>query len=205
MARMTGGPPIKNIAIWFTSTTAITTEEAEDLEHSIHNINPMLEFKAGNATIQNPDFPKDFLTILLQSPLGKQFLEEITKSGIKWAQHRFERSGRPVCITVSGPDGNILKSILVKNAVDEPVDETESARLSQERERARRSSPQSCSLEARIGSSVLMVWIGWLWALPEDWFLDLWFTGRQSPWSVYRALIDSNIQVLWSVYESKDQ
>jgi hypothetical protein len=37
-ARMNDGPPRKSIAIWLTSTTATTTEEAEELEHSIRNI-----------------------------------------------------------------------------------------------------------------------------------------------------------------------
>jgi hypothetical protein len=62
--------------------------------------------------------------------VGQELIQEITKAGIEWARARFKRkkAGTPVYIPIYGPDGEILKSVVVKNATDEAEDRTEQDR-----------------------------------------------------------------------------
>jgi hypothetical protein len=62
--------------------------------------------------------------------VGKEVIQELTKIGIEWARTRFKARGgrRPVYIPIYGPDGKVVKSVVVKNAVDEPEDRTEQDR-----------------------------------------------------------------------------
>ena len=66
---------------------------------------------------------------------GKLFTEEVVKKiadvAVDWAQERFKgrkkKSKRPVYVAIYGPDG-VVKSIVMKNATDEPEDRTEEDR-----------------------------------------------------------------------------
>lgn len=67
--------------------------------------------------------------------VGKVFAEEVAKKiadiVVEWARERFKgrksKSTRPVYVAIYGPDG-IVKSVVIKNAVDEPEDRTEQDR-----------------------------------------------------------------------------
>lgn len=66
-----------------------------------------------------------------------EIIHEITKLAIKWARQRFKKEGpsirpRPVYVAIYGPDGKVLKSVVIKNATDEIEDHTEADRESQE-------------------------------------------------------------------------
>jgi len=66
--------------------------------------------------------------------LGKELVQEIARLGIEWARARFKSKAgirrRPVYIPIYGPDGKIVKSVVIKNATDEPEDRTEQDRKS---------------------------------------------------------------------------
>ena len=63
---------------------------------------------------------------------AKEVIQQITKAGIDWARSRFKSKGhpkpRPVYIPIYGPDGKIVKSVVINNASDEPEDRTEQDR-----------------------------------------------------------------------------
>ncbi|MGD0540009.1 MAG: hypothetical protein ABSB33_00690 [Tepidisphaeraceae bacterium] len=69
---------------------------------------------------------------LVVPTVASPVLGEILKAAIEWARSRFKKKEgtqrRPVYVPIYGPDGEILKSVLVKNAVDEPEDRTEEDR-----------------------------------------------------------------------------
>lgn len=61
----------------------------------------------------------------------KELIQEIARIGIGWARSRFKRKGpskRPVYIPIYGPDGKIVKSVVVKDETSEPEDRTEQDR-----------------------------------------------------------------------------
>jgi hypothetical protein len=58
----------------------------------------------------------------------KQIIQEVAKIAVQWARERVKKkatSKRPTYIAIYGPDGKVLKSILVKDAVQEAEDRTE--------------------------------------------------------------------------------
>jgi hypothetical protein len=63
------------------------------------------------------------------SQLKDKVLAKVTEAAIEWARRRYEgkRKGsrRPTYIDIYGPDGEIIKSIEVKNAEDKGTDRTD--------------------------------------------------------------------------------
>jgi hypothetical protein len=58
--------------------------------------------------------------------------EELAKIAIQWARDRFKKKGRglPTRIDIYGPNGRVLKSVVVKDATQEIKDQTEEDRKS---------------------------------------------------------------------------
>ncbi|HTV93786.1 MAG TPA: hypothetical protein VMG98_13805, partial [Verrucomicrobiae bacterium] len=61
---------------------------------------------------------------------SKALIDEIVKVAVDWARARFHVTGgrRPFDIQIYGPDGKILRKVLVKDATAEPDDQTEQYR-----------------------------------------------------------------------------
>jgi len=60
---------------------------------------------------------------------SKKMIEEFTKLAIDWMRARFLKSpGRPKYTAIYGPDGKVIKSVLLKDADQEPEDHTEKDR-----------------------------------------------------------------------------
>jgi hypothetical protein len=65
----------------------------------------------------------EVVNIWVIAPISGLPIEQIVKLSIKWARQRFTKEGkekRPKSITIYGPKGDILKSIVLKNVIDEP-------------------------------------------------------------------------------------
>jgi len=56
--------------------------------------------------------------------------EEIAKIAVQWARDRFKKRGRgfPTRIDIYGPNGKVLKSVVLKDATQEAEDHTKSVR-----------------------------------------------------------------------------
>jgi hypothetical protein len=68
----------------------------------------------------------EVIEIAVVSGLTGEVVRLISKVAIDWARERFnqKQSGRPKAITIFGPKGEVLKSLTLKNATDEPEDTT---------------------------------------------------------------------------------
>ena len=56
---------------------------------------------------------------------------ELVNIAVGWARGRLDREGpskRPKYVAILGPDGKVLKSVLVRNSEDEPEDHTDEDR-----------------------------------------------------------------------------
>ncbi len=75
---------------------------------------------------------------------GEKLVEEVAKIVIQWARDRFKKEGKtrfPTKIFIYGPNGKILKSVVVKDAAQEVEDQTERDREEQRRLRIKRKKP----------------------------------------------------------------
>lgn len=56
----------------------------------------------------------------------EKFAEKLAEISIKWARDRLKKKGKgfPTCINIYGPNGKILKSVVVKDATQEVEDQT---------------------------------------------------------------------------------
>lgn len=137
-----------NIVINSASARDILPGETEAIARAVQKLNKDFEVKVEDHK-QTGTFVTWFevLRITLVGGafgLGKTFSEEIVKRiadiVVEWARERFKRqnsnSPRPVYLAISGPDG-LLKSLVIKNCVDEPEDLTEHDRQTESSLRAR--------------------------------------------------------------------
>ena len=119
----------------------ITTEEAEQIAQAIRELKPNCEVLVRAHLMEGRGITWfEILSITLSAgawatrEIAEEAAKEITKRAVAWARERFRgrRSGskRPVYIPIYGPDGEVVKSVLVKNATDEPEDRTEQDRKS---------------------------------------------------------------------------
>ena len=58
--------------------------------------------------------------------VGSAILKKIVDAGIEWARKRFRGNpnGRPKYVGIFGPDGKVVKSVLIRNETAEPEDQT---------------------------------------------------------------------------------
>ena len=113
----------------------ITLNEAEELAQAVRPLAPDIKVEVEAEEQQQGTYGVTFFQIIeivlpTAAIVGQELVQEITKAGIEWARARFKRkkTGNPVYIPIYGPDGEILKSVVVKNATDEPEDRTEQDR-----------------------------------------------------------------------------
>ena len=112
-----------NIIIETKNPNDITPEEAETFAEDIRSKYPKYEVQVlGSGYTGYGVTWYEIINIWLVTTITKQLLEQISKIFIDWARQRFLRMGskRPMSITIYGPNGKALKSIVVKNANDEP-------------------------------------------------------------------------------------
>jgi hypothetical protein len=119
----------------------ITMEEAEQVAQAIRALNPNCEVRVRAHLTEGKGITWfEILSITLGAGawatklLAEDTAKEIAKRAVDWARERFKgrrsNSRRPVYIPIYGPDGQVLKSVVVKNATDEPEDRTEQDRQS---------------------------------------------------------------------------
>ena len=114
----------------------ITLEEAEELAQAVRalvpDINVEVEGKEQKPSTYGVTYFQIIEIVLLSTAtiVGKEMIQEFTKAGIEWARTRLKRKkgGTPIYIPIYGPDGEIVKSVVIKNATDEPEDRTEQDR-----------------------------------------------------------------------------
>lgn len=120
----------------------IKPEEVQELAELIHTLN--LGYKVELATSEQRGYGVTWYEVLYIWLPGaliaggaialKQIIQEVAKIAVQWARERLKKkatSKRPTYIAIYGPDGKVLKSIVVKDAIQEVEDRTEQDREEQ--------------------------------------------------------------------------
>ncbi len=114
----------------------ITVEEAEEIAQAIRVLKPDCDVQVEGRQREGYGVTWfEVLRISLGGALGGKLVEVVAKKVVDvvvdWARKRFRgrksASKRPVYVAIYGPDG-IVKSVVIKNATDEPEDRTEEDR-----------------------------------------------------------------------------
>jgi hypothetical protein len=132
---------VDEIVIRSRNPARITLEEAEELAQAIRPLAPNTNTNVeGSDSEQRPGTYGvtyfQIIEIVLPTAVlvGKELIQEITKAAVQWARARFKRKkGTPIYIPIYGPDGDIVKSVVIKNDTDEPEDRTEQDRALRDR------------------------------------------------------------------------
>ena len=120
----------KKIIIQPKNPLDIIPEEAEDLAKAIRVSYPKYKvqvkingYKGYAVTLYQ------VITIAVLGAVTEEIIKQIVKLAVDWARERFKQkqSARTTSITIYGPKGEVLKSLVVKNAIDEPEDRTKEA------------------------------------------------------------------------------
>jgi|SRR5580704_7607171 hypothetical protein len=133
---MSADTVLNSIVINTSNPLDITLDEAEDIAKAVRGLNLNCEVRV--AVTQRTGYGITWFELLRFSLeagalwAGKTFAEEVAKKladvAVDWARERFKgrksESKRPVHVAIYGPDG-LIKSVVVKNATDEPEDRTE--------------------------------------------------------------------------------
>jgi len=66
------------------------------------------------------------IAIWVAATVTEELIKQVVKIAVDWARERFrqKQSARTTSITIYGPKSELLRSIVVKNATDEPEDRT---------------------------------------------------------------------------------
>jgi hypothetical protein len=106
----------------------ITPEEAEELAEAVRASYPKYKVRVeGTGYTGYAVTLYEVLRIWLLTTVGTKIVEQLTKLAIEWARQRFNRQGkkpRTTSISIYGPNGEVLRSVVLKNATDEPEDDT---------------------------------------------------------------------------------
>jgi hypothetical protein len=106
----------------------VTPEEVEKLAKAIRVSYPKYKVQVKVNKLRGYGVTwYEVIEIAVVSGLTEEIIRYITKLAVGWARERFKQkqSGRPKAITIFGPKGEMLKSLVLKNATDEPEDTTE--------------------------------------------------------------------------------
>jgi hypothetical protein len=118
---------VNKILIEPKNASDITLEEAEELAGEIRISNPKYEVRVQSSEYIGKGVTLfEVLNIWILSAVSKQMIEQITKSAIDWARKRFngKDTRRSTSITIYGPNGKAIKSVVIKNASGELEDRT---------------------------------------------------------------------------------
>lgn len=135
------------IVIHSASARDILPIETKAIAEAVKKLNKDFVVKA---EVRERTGPESWFEVLQISLLGEAFgqgktsSEEVVKRIVDivvlWARERFEgrrsNSQRPVYVAISGPSG-LMKSLIIKNAVDAPEDHTDQDRQTEDSLRAR--------------------------------------------------------------------
>ena len=126
------------IVIYTANANDITLEEVEEIATAIRGLNPNFDVQV--EAQQRTGYGVTWFEVLRISLLAGAFarvgkvvaeglVKEIVDIAVDWARKRFKKgrkraSRRPVYVAIYGPDG-VIKSVVIKNATDEPEDRTE--------------------------------------------------------------------------------
>ena len=119
---------MNKITIQTKNPAVITPEEAEKLAEAIRISYPEYEVQVEINEYEGYAVTwYEVIKIAVVSGVVEEITKQIIKLAVDWARERFKQkqSVRPTSITIFGPKGEVLKSLVVKNATDEPGDETE--------------------------------------------------------------------------------
>jgi hypothetical protein len=135
------GPILKPITIRSRNPNVITLDKAEEVAQTIRTLLPNYDVEVVGKEQEDRIYSVTYFRIVdivlpFATTVGlifrKKLTEEITRVAVEWARAWFKkRRGsvqRPVNIPIYGPNGKIVKSVVVKNATDEPEDHTEEDR-----------------------------------------------------------------------------
>jgi hypothetical protein len=115
----------------------ISLEEAEEIASAVRSLN--LNFDTQVVGQEREGYGVTLFEVLRISlvggavaGMGKALIEEVAKKlvdiVVEWTRKRFRgrkrTSKRPVYVAIYGPDG-VVKSVVIRNATDEPEDRTE--------------------------------------------------------------------------------
>jgi hypothetical protein len=141
----------------------LTPEEAEELAKAIRISYPKYEVQVKSNGYRGYGVTLyQVITITVLGAVTEEIIKQIVKLSIDWARERLKqkRSARTTSITIYGPKGQVLKSVVVKNATDEPEDETEEAIRTQEIARKYRKAPFWQNTCQRFRKRVSRLWQG---------------------------------------------
>jgi hypothetical protein len=101
------------------------------------------------------------ITIAVLGAATEEIIRQIVKVSVDWARKRFKQkqSARTTSITIYGPKGEVLKSLVVKNTTDEPEDETEEAVRTEEIAKKYRKAPFGETTYQRLRRRVSKLWL----------------------------------------------
>jgi hypothetical protein len=114
----------------------ITMEEAEQIAQAIRDLNPNspVQVKAHLTESKGVTW-FEIVSITLSAGawatkvVAEDAAKEIAKRAVEWARQRFrdrrKDSKRPVYVPIYGPDGEVLKSVVINSATAEPEDRTD--------------------------------------------------------------------------------
>lgn len=117
----------------------INSKEAEELAELIRTFNSeyKVDVAASPEQIGKGVIPLEIVYIWIiagSTIFVKKFVEtlaeELAKIAVQWARDRFKKKGRglPTCIQIYGPNGKVLKSVVLKDATQEAEDHTKANR-----------------------------------------------------------------------------
>lgn len=143
----------------------ITPREAEKLAKAFRTAYPkykmQVESNKGYALTSYAVTLYEVLTIVVVSAAAKEIVQQVIKLTVDWARERFKQkqSARTTSITIYGPKGEVLKSLVVKNATDEPEDRTKEAIETEEIAKKYRKAPFWETTYQRFKRRVSKLWL----------------------------------------------
>lgn len=114
----------------------VTLEEAGDLVQSLRQAVPEMPAEVEGQHQEPGRFGVTWFQIIelhlpeVEAAVVGAVVTKFCDAAIDWAKRRFKKKPqkRPIYIPIYGPDGEILKSVVVKDAQSDPEDRTEKDR-----------------------------------------------------------------------------
>jgi len=105
----------------------IVPEEAEELAKAIRVSYPKYRVQVRISGYRGYAVTLcEVIAIWVAATVTEELIKQVVKIAVDWARERFrqKQSARTTSITIYGPKSELLRSIVVKNATDEPEDRT---------------------------------------------------------------------------------
>jgi hypothetical protein len=134
-------------------------EEAEELAKAIRVSYP--KYKVQVKTNGYKGYAVTLYQVITIAVLGaatEEIIKQIVKLSVNWARERLKQK-RSARTTIYGPKGEVLKSLVVKNATDEPEDTTRGAIEIEEIAKKYRKAPFWETTYQRLRRTVSKLWL----------------------------------------------